>query len=72
MQMRERKWNEQATEIADTRIERQQQQDDENKHDETRKKTKNANYTTTWIQERLILITQLDGTGGHSWSLQMT
>jgi hypothetical protein len=72
MQIRERKWNEQATEMADTRIERQQQQDDENKHDETRKKTKNANYATTWIQERLILITQLDGTGGHSWSLQMT
>jgi hypothetical protein len=51
----------QAMEIQDTIIETQQQQKHKNKKDKKRK----PNHTIEWIQERLALITQLDGTGGH-------
>jgi hypothetical protein len=65
MRLRRKQREEQATEIQITTIETQQQQKCKNKDDKKRKEIMKPNHTTEWIQERLALITQLDGTGGH-------
>jgi hypothetical protein len=65
MELRQQQREEQAMEIRDTIIETQQQQKHKNKNDKKRKKITKTNHTTEWIQEWLMMITQLDGTGGH-------
>jgi hypothetical protein len=42
-----------------------QEQDMHKTRNKKRKKITKTNHTTEWIQERLAMITQLDGTGGH-------
>jgi hypothetical protein len=51
-------------EVRDTIIETQQQQNTQEQERQKKKITK-TNHTTEWIQEWLMLLTQLDGTGGH-------
>jgi hypothetical protein len=65
MELRQQQREEQAMEIRDTITETQQQQKHKNKNDKKRKKVTKTNHTTEWIQEWLVVITQLDGTGGH-------
>jgi hypothetical protein len=65
IQLRQQQREEQAMEIRDTIIETQQQQKHKNKKDKKRKEITKPNHTTEWIQEWLVLITQLNGTGGQ-------
>jgi hypothetical protein len=65
MELRQQQREEQAMEIRDSIIETQQQQKHKNKKNKKRKKITKTNHTTEWTQEWLMMITQLDGTGGH-------